>query len=55
MSKIKALGWGCGSVVEYLPSMYKALDLIPSTTKNKQQIIEAIYVLFCFVSTCRKF
>jgi hypothetical protein len=26
--------WGCISVVKYLPSMYKTLGLIPSTTKK---------------------
>jgi hypothetical protein len=29
------LGWECGSVVECLPSMHKALDLIPCTTRKQ--------------------
>lgn len=33
--KIKVKGWGCVRLIEYLPSMYKALSLIPSTTKTK--------------------
>jgi hypothetical protein len=34
----KQEGWDHGSVVEYLPSMHKALDSIPKKTqkKNKQ-------------------
>lgn len=31
-------GWGCSSMVEGLPSMCEALDLIPSTTKAKKTI-----------------
>lgn len=31
-------GWGCSSMVEGLPSMCEALDLIPSTTKAKKRI-----------------
>jgi hypothetical protein len=29
-----SLGWGCSSVVEYLPNMCKALSSISSTAKN---------------------
>jgi hypothetical protein len=31
----KLQGWGCNSVAENLPSMFKVLDLIPSIAKNK--------------------
>jgi hypothetical protein len=33
----KKKGWKCSSVVESLPSIFKALDLIPSTSKRKQK------------------
>lgn len=32
-----AQGWKCGSVVEDLPSIAKALGLIPNTKPTKQQ------------------
>jgi hypothetical protein len=31
------LGWGCGSVVECLPSMYEALYLITTSKKKKKK------------------
>lgn len=30
-------GRGCGSVEELLPSMYNALDLVPSTTGGERE------------------
>jgi hypothetical protein len=32
--------WGCGSVEEYLPNIYKTLNSIPSTTKKKKLLKE---------------
>lgn len=49
MYKEKRFGVGISSVVESLPIMHDALDLIPSIVKtNTENKKGGVFVLFCF-------